>query len=65
MYETCRLERAHRTSVRRFEDLPAEARRYVERIEALVGVPIDVISVGPGRDQTIVRHDPFAHRRAR
>jgi adenylosuccinate synthase len=31
----------------------------VERIEALVGVPIDVISVGPDRDQTITRRAVF------
>jgi adenylosuccinate synthase len=40
-------------------DLPAEARAYLARIEALVGVPIDVISTGPDRAQTIVRRDPF------
>jgi adenylosuccinate synthase len=43
------------TRVRAFDKLPANARRYVERIEALVSVPIDVISVGPDRDQTIAR----------
>jgi adenylosuccinate synthase len=40
---------------RRFEDLPAEARNYVEVIERAVGVPVAIISVGPRRDQTIVR----------
>jgi adenylosuccinate synthase len=45
--------------VRRFDDLPARARDYVERIEALVGVPVELISVGPERDETIVRRDPF------
>ena len=45
--------------VRRFEALPANARDYVERIEALVGVPVELISVGPERDETIVRRDPF------
>jgi len=34
-------------------------RAYLARIEALVGVPIDVISTGPDRAQTIVRRDPF------
>ena len=47
-------------AVRRFEDLPDAARRYVERVEALAGVPVDLVSVGPGRDETIVRRDPFA-----
>lgn len=45
--------------VRRYEDLPANARAYLERIEALVGVPIDVVSTGADRDQTIVRRHPF------
>lgn len=39
--------------------LPEEARAYLSRIEALVGVPIDVISTGPDRAQTIVRRHPF------
>ncbi|MCA0385559.1 MAG: adenylosuccinate synthase [Firmicutes bacterium] len=38
-----------------FESLPANARAYVERIEALTGVPVKIISVGPKRTQTIVR----------
>jgi len=44
---------------RRFEDLPAPARAYVNRVEALVGVSIELISVGPGRDETIARTNPF------
>jgi adenylosuccinate synthase len=40
--------------------LPVNARRYLERIEALAGVPIDMISTGAERDQTIVRRHPFA-----
>jgi len=44
---------------RSMEDLPDPARRYVERIEAIVEVPVEVVSVGPGRDQTIARIDPF------
>jgi adenylosuccinate synthase len=47
------------TGVREYRALPANARRYVERIEALVGVPIDVLSVGPDRDQTIARRAVF------
>lgn len=39
----------------KFEDLPEEARKYVERIEELTGVPAGYISVGPKRDQTIIR----------
>lgn len=39
----------------KFEDLPEEARKYVEKIEKLTGVPAGYISVGPKRDQTIIR----------
>jgi len=45
------------TAVRRFEDLPPAARAYVEEIEAAVGVPIAMLSVGPERDQVIPRGD--------
>jgi len=47
------------TGCRRFSDLPAAARCYVERVEELVGVPIELISIGPNRDETIARSDPF------
>ncbi|TET38829.1 MAG: adenylosuccinate synthase [Dehalococcoidia bacterium] len=40
--------------LRRFEDLPPEARSYVRRLEELIACPIDLISVGPRREQTIV-----------
>jgi adenylosuccinate synthase len=39
----------------RFEELPSAARAYVERLEALLGAPIDLIGVGAEREQTIVR----------
>ncbi|MBQ0922568.1 adenylosuccinate synthase [Saccharopolyspora endophytica] len=41
---------------RTFEDLPANARAYIERIEELSGARVSAVGVGPGRDQTIVRH---------
>ena len=59
VYESCPGWSGDLSRVRRFEDLPDPARRYVERVEALVGVPVDLLSVGPGRDETIVRSDPF------
>ncbi len=40
-------------------DLPANARNYLARIEELAGVPIDIISTGPDREQTIIRRHPF------
>ncbi len=39
--------------------LPAAARAYIARIEALVGVPIDMVSTGPDREETIVLRHPF------
>jgi adenylosuccinate synthase len=50
------------TGIREYADLPANARRYVEHIEAILEVPVDVISVGPGRDETIARRPLFAAR---
>lgn len=47
------------SGVTSFEELPDTARQYVERIEGLAGVPVDLISIGPGRDQTICRRAPF------
>lgn len=44
------------TGVRRFEDLPVNAQRYVERIEDLARVRVSAIGVGAGREATIVRH---------
>ena len=41
--------------VRRDEDFPAEIKTYVEYIERETGVPVAIISVGPDRDETIVR----------
>jgi adenylosuccinate synthase len=41
---------------RTFDALPANARAYVERLEQLSGARVSAIGVGPGRDQTIVRH---------
>jgi len=45
------------TGARTFEDLPANARSYVEALESLSGCRISVIGVGPDREQSIVRHD--------
>jgi len=47
------------TSVERFEDLPENAKKYVAKIEELVGVGVDMVSVGPNRAQTIVRRNVF------
>jgi adenylosuccinate synthase len=43
--------------VRRFEDLPTEARAYVARLEEVTGVPVGIISTGSDRDDTVFRKD--------
>ena len=45
--------------VQSLEGLPHNARAYIDRIQALVGVPIDMISTGPDREETIVLRHPF------
>ncbi|MDX2345291.1 MAG: adenylosuccinate synthase [Legionella sp.] len=43
----------------RLDELPDNALAYVKRLEALLEVPIDLISTGPERDAMVVLHDPF------
>ena len=45
--------------LRQLDDLPEAARVYIRRLEALVGAPIDIISTGPDREETIVLRNPF------
>ena len=42
-----------------WEQLPVNARRYLERMQALIGVPIDMVSTGPDRVQTILLRHPY------
>ncbi len=57
IYESCPGWRAPSAGVRRFDDLPAEARAYVARLESLVGVPVAIVSTGADRDDTILRQE--------
>ena len=41
--------------IKKYEDLPAECRNYIETIEAELGVPVTMVSTGPGRDEIIMR----------
>ena len=45
--------------VTEFDQLPENARNYLDRIEVLAGVPVDIISTGPDREQTIIKRHPF------
>ncbi|MDR2163028.1 MAG: adenylosuccinate synthase [Clostridiales Family XIII bacterium] len=57
LYKTMRGWRSDISGCRSFDDLPEEARAYVGEVEALSGVPVKIISVGPGREQTIIREE--------
>jgi adenylosuccinate synthase len=46
--------------VRRFGDLPAEARAYLGRLEELTGVPVLLVSTGAAREDTVVKNEPLA-----
>ncbi len=46
--------------VRDYAALPANARAYLERISEVVGCPVDIISTGPERNETIILNHPFA-----
>lgn len=59
VYEDLPGWQADVTHARSLGDLPIEARQYVRRIEQIIGAPIDMISVGPERDQAIVTRDIF------
>ena len=50
---------ASTVGITRFDELPEAARIYLNRMQEVCGVPIDIISTGPDRDQTIVRRHPF------
>ena len=66
---TCRFTRDHEwvrldgdlaiVGITDYAALPGNARRYLERLAVLTGVPLDMISTGPDRDQTIVLRHPF------
>jgi len=59
VYEALPGWRESTVGVTDYSALPANARQYLERLQALVNVPIDMISTGPDRDQTIVLRHPF------
>jgi adenylosuccinate synthase len=51
------------TGVRQFSDLPANAQKYVRRVEEILETEVILVSVGPGREQTVMLNNPFAPRR--
>jgi len=45
--------------VSRFEDLPANARTYLEKLENLLEIPIDIVSTGADRNETVIKRHPY------
>src|SRR5262245_50334393 len=45
------------SKARSFDELPANAQRYVHRIEELAGAPVSVVGVGPGREENVIRRE--------
>ncbi len=60
IYETMPGWSETTVGAKRVDDLPANARAYIARIETLCEVPVDMISTGPDREETIVLRHPFA-----
>ena len=59
VYETVPGWQETTLGARSLDDLPQAARDYIARIEAVVGAPIDIISTGPDRVETIILRHPF------
>ncbi len=59
VYETVAGWTAPTAGVTSYGALPKEAKAYLQRIEQLAGVPVDIISTGPARDAVIMRRHPF------
>ena len=47
------------SGIRNFKDLPKTTRKYLRNIEKLTDIPINIISVGPGRNETIMIRNPI------
>ncbi|GEN44647.1 adenylosuccinate synthase [Alkalibacillus haloalkaliphilus] len=59
VYETLSGWDEDLTNVNTFDELPKEAQQYINRIEALTGVQVAIFSVGPDREQTVVRNSIY------
>jgi adenylosuccinate synthase len=60
VYETLPGWEEDISGLRRYDDLPKNVRSYLKRIEELTGVPVQIVSVGPEREQTIILNNPLA-----
>ena len=54
VYETFEGWQTDISGIRKYEDLPEKARKYLERLAEVTGIELGIVSVGPNRDQTII-----------
>lgn len=59
VYESHKGWKSDICGIKSLEELPENAKKYLNRLEELIGIPITIISVGPNRDQTIILENPF------
>ena len=59
IYETVKGWKTSTVGITNFDDLPENAKIYIKRIEEIIECPIDIISTGPDRAETIVLRDPY------
>lgn len=59
VYEELDCWQQDTSRVKRHEDLPDGARRYLQRVTEITGVPVVMVSVGTGREQTLILQDLF------
>ena len=59
VYETFAGWKESTVGCTRWDDLPLNARRYLERVQSVIGAPIDMVSTGPDREQTILLRHPY------
>ena len=59
VYETYKGWKEDISKAKSIDELPANAKAYLNKLEELVGIPIKIVSVGPDREQTIILENPF------
>lgn len=59
VYETLPGWKENISKIRKYEDLPENTKNYLKRIETLTETKIDIVSVGPGREETIILNNIF------
>ena len=59
VYETYKGWKTDITKAKTMDELPENAKAYLNKLQELVGIPIKIVSVGPDREQTIILENPF------